>query len=255
MRLAFAVAAHLEPEILVVDEVLAVGDAQFQAKCLNKMDDVTRHGRTVLFVSHNMFAVERLTTHGVVLQQGAVVFDGPTNNAITTYLESTGRAGMSDGDVENAPRPIPDLRQQIQFTRLDFADGRSEIEADEPIRLRLFARANGSVASIRFGATIFRADGSPVGCCFTPHVEAPPEGETGTYQLEFQQHRLAPGSYHFGLSAGRGDHLTGYTDYDILLDVLRFEIKPEEGAGGTISHWMPTWGPIRLNPPCLTKIT
>src|ERR1700685_3890330 len=75
VRLAFAVAAHLEPEILIVDEVLAVGDAEFQKKCLGKMEDVSRGGRTVLFVSHNMAAVERLCTRGILLQQGTVRMD------------------------------------------------------------------------------------------------------------------------------------------------------------------------------------
>ena len=77
VRLAFAVAAHLEPEILIVDEVLAVGDAAFQRKCLGRMSDVTRQGRTVLFVSHNMGAVETLCKRGLVLEAGRVVFDGP----------------------------------------------------------------------------------------------------------------------------------------------------------------------------------
>src|SRR6202011_2356759 len=78
VRLAFAVAAHLEPEILVVDEVLAVGDAEFQKKCLGKMDDVSRReGRTVLFVSHNLAAVADLTSRGIVLNSGSVVADGP----------------------------------------------------------------------------------------------------------------------------------------------------------------------------------
>jgi lipopolysaccharide transport system ATP-binding protein len=87
VRLAFAVAAHLEPEILVVDEVLAVGDAEFQKKCLGKMKDVSdREGRTVLFVSHNMAAVSNLCNRVVVLNQGATIFNGETKSGINTYL-------------------------------------------------------------------------------------------------------------------------------------------------------------------------
>ena len=88
MRLAFAVAAHLEPEILIVDEVLAVGDASFQKKCLNKMEDVGRHGRTVLFVSHNMPAVTRLCPRVVLLSNGSVLQDGPSALVVGTYLKS-----------------------------------------------------------------------------------------------------------------------------------------------------------------------
>lgn len=88
VRLAFAVAAHLEPEILVVDEVLAVGDAAFQKKCLGKMEDVGKEGRTVLFVSHNMAAVEKLCQRGIVLHQGTVRHIGSQTAALTQYLTS-----------------------------------------------------------------------------------------------------------------------------------------------------------------------
>lgn len=87
VRLAFAVAAHLEPEILVVDEVLAVGDSQFQKKCLGKMEDVAQAGRTVIFVSHNMSAIEALCNRGILLQQGSLHFDGIVHQSIQRYLE------------------------------------------------------------------------------------------------------------------------------------------------------------------------
>jgi lipopolysaccharide transport system ATP-binding protein len=88
VRLAFAVAAHLEPEILVVDEVLAVGDAEFQKKCLGKMQDVSRVGRTVLFVSHNMSAITTLCGRGIVLEHGLLKFDGKASAAVGHYLEA-----------------------------------------------------------------------------------------------------------------------------------------------------------------------
>lgn len=88
VRLAFAVAAHLEPEILVVDEVLAVGDAAFQKKCLGKMGEVAKEGRTVLFVSHNMTAVKALCSRGIVIEAGQIIFDGDTSKAVDFYLGS-----------------------------------------------------------------------------------------------------------------------------------------------------------------------
>ncbi len=93
MRLAFAVAAHLEPEILIIDEVLAVGDAAFQKKCLGKMSDVAHHGRTVLFVSHNMAAVQNLCTRCLLLEQGAIVADTDPATATAKYLENIYQAG------------------------------------------------------------------------------------------------------------------------------------------------------------------
>jgi lipopolysaccharide transport system ATP-binding protein len=85
IRLAFSVAAHLNPEILIVDEVLAVGDAHFQKKCLGKMDDFSRSGRTVLFVSHSMNLVTQLCERAILLKDGAVAFSGPTNEVVDYY--------------------------------------------------------------------------------------------------------------------------------------------------------------------------
>jgi lipopolysaccharide transport system ATP-binding protein len=101
LRLAFAVAAHLEPEILIVDEVLAVGDARFQKKCLNKMQDVGQTGRTVLFVSHNMAAITRLCERAIMLDEGRVVADGPTHEVVADYLN----AGLGTSAAREWPDP------------------------------------------------------------------------------------------------------------------------------------------------------
>jgi lipopolysaccharide transport system ATP-binding protein len=105
LRLGFAVAAHLEPEILIVDEVLAVGDGRFQRKCLNKMQDVGKQGRTVLFVSHNMPAITRLCPRTILLDAGKVISDGPSHRVVSDYLSSgLGTTAMrSWSDLETAP--------------------------------------------------------------------------------------------------------------------------------------------------------
>lgn len=103
VRLAFAVAAHLEPEILIIDEVLAVGDAAFQKKCMDKMQSVGQHGRTVLFVSHNMLAIKRLCERAILLKGGQVVMDGPSQEIVGSYINS--------GDGLKAERTWPDLSQ------------------------------------------------------------------------------------------------------------------------------------------------
>ncbi len=104
VRLAFAVAAHLEPEILVVDEVLAVGDAEFQKKCLGKMDDVAKEGRTVLFVSHNMSAINRLCSHAILMNAGKVLAQGSTAEVTEKYLTGLDEEGGARvWNLENAP--------------------------------------------------------------------------------------------------------------------------------------------------------
>lgn len=105
VRLAFAVAAHLEPEILVVDEVLAVGDAQFQQKCLGKMGEVAKSGRTVLFVSHNMVAIENLCSHAVLLDHGRIARNGTADEIISLYLNTAGAPSQEHAwqDQQTAP--------------------------------------------------------------------------------------------------------------------------------------------------------
>ncbi len=105
VRLAFAVAAHLEPEILIIDEVLAVGDARFQQKCLDKMEDVGKHGRTVLFVSHNMTAVTRLCHRAVLLNNGSVKADGLSKDVVSGYLHSerSDKAERKWDDISGSP--------------------------------------------------------------------------------------------------------------------------------------------------------
>jgi lipopolysaccharide transport system ATP-binding protein len=99
VRLAFAVAAHLEPDVLVIDEVLAVGDTEFQQKCLGTMSSFGEGGRTVLFVSHNLTAVQSLCRRGIVLQQGEVRFDGPVDDALDHYLASLGAAAHIGDEI------------------------------------------------------------------------------------------------------------------------------------------------------------
>jgi lipopolysaccharide transport system ATP-binding protein len=119
VRLAFAVAAHLEPEILIVDEVLAVGDAEFQKKCLGKMEDVVGHGRTVLFVSHNMAAVTSLCSRAVLLDNGSTVESGSTREVIGAYLQR-GREASSTSLTERTDRGGSG---SVRFTALGLEDG------------------------------------------------------------------------------------------------------------------------------------
>src|SRR5437764_3190004 len=105
-RLAFAVAAHLDPEILIVDEVLAVGDGAFQKKCLRKMGDVAGHGRTIIFVSHNMQAIRQLCSRGIWLDGGSIVADGPAAEVTERYLQDSPRAD-SIADLDELIAKLP----------------------------------------------------------------------------------------------------------------------------------------------------
>jgi lipopolysaccharide transport system ATP-binding protein len=123
MRLAFAVAAHLEPEILLVDEVLAVGDAAFQKKCLGKMGDVAKEGRTVLFVSHNMGAITHLCTSGLVLESGTDIFQGSANSAVEFYNHRV--LHLDNNNNGNAPNVLYYARELAE--RHDFCVTKLEV--------------------------------------------------------------------------------------------------------------------------------
>jgi len=138
VRLAFAVAAHLEPEILMIDEVLAVGDARFQKKCLDKMRDVSQHGRTVLFVSHNMHAVTRLCDRAILLEAGRIVADGAVHNVVSKYLQSgLGTTAIREWvDLQSAPgNEITKLRS----VRVRTEDGQvsDAIDIRQPLRIEM----------------------------------------------------------------------------------------------------------------------
>jgi lipopolysaccharide transport system ATP-binding protein len=138
VRLAFAVAAHLEPEILIVDEVLAVGDARFQKKCLSKMEEVGHQGRTVLFVSHNMQSITRLCPRVILLDGGKILQDGPSHEAVSAYLDS--------GIAASAAREWPDPEQapggevaRLRAVRVRSEDGQIAELTDirRPVRVEM----------------------------------------------------------------------------------------------------------------------
>jgi lipopolysaccharide transport system ATP-binding protein len=138
VRLAFGVAAHLEPEILIVDEVLAVGDAAFQRKCLNKMEDVRQHGRTVLFVSHNMSAVTRLCRRAILIAGGTVQEDGPAAQVTSSYLQSSLK--VSSERMWSDPGTAPgDEVVRLRGIRVRSADGLTVAAADirQPVGIEM----------------------------------------------------------------------------------------------------------------------
>jgi lipopolysaccharide transport system ATP-binding protein len=137
LRLAFAVAAHLEPEILIVDEVLAVGDANFQKKCLDKMEDVGHRGRTVLFVSHNMPAITRLCQRAILLDGGRIVEDGPATHVVSAYLKSgLGTTAAREWDVSRRPGGHV---AELLAVRVRSEDGRitEAVDIRRPVRVEM----------------------------------------------------------------------------------------------------------------------
>jgi lipopolysaccharide transport system ATP-binding protein len=200
VRLAFAVAAHLEPEILIVDEVLAVGDYEFQRRCLGKMNQVARGGRTVLFVSHNMTAIEELCPQSILLKNGRIERSGPTHRVVADYLSSTAAqsAWQIDGQTDR------EGTGSARITRLELLAA----ETDTPIeslrfrqsfRLRIHYHANKRLTDPRFGFALLSDKGERVFLTETIEVNfripAIEEGE-GWFDCLVSTPNLLPGLFY-----------------------------------------------------------
>jgi lipopolysaccharide transport system ATP-binding protein len=193
VRLAFAVAAHLEPEILVVDEVLAVGDAEFQRRCLRKIESIGRSGRTVLFVSHNMAAVKSLTRRGIVLSGGRLVYDGPTDEAIQKYATTLGEGG---GAEEAARWGRGRHTRLVSFAMLGAGGEETRVYEGGEMRFVATIETDGTAG---MSVDVFLADSSRIrigmASTYQFHGETLPR-EAGTYRVE-----LTVGGVH--LASGR----------------------------------------------------
>lgn len=207
VRLAFAVAAHLEPEILVVDEVLAVGDFTFQQKCLSKMQDVSSTGRTVLFVSHNMGAINRLCQRAILLDQGQITAIGPTSEVVQTYTV-TGTQGRAEYLQPSEPNKAMNLRRGAIMA--EDKTIRGEIGYHEKFSVHIEYEVNRPIAGGNIGVGVFAGDGTCIFASgdFDAHPELLQMREAGYYhaEIEMPAQWLAKGTYvvHIYLSSAAG---------------------------------------------------
>ena len=222
MRLAFAVAAHLEPEILIVDEVLAVGDAAFQRKCLNRMEAASAEGRTVLFVSHNLQAVRTLCHRAVVLEEGKVAFDGDSTTAIEHYLALV-EPSRDGSDLTEAPRRGEaggDV--SIVGAELLSESGRTAVPLGAPFQIRLSFVVERPISDLVIGFSIFSIDEVVVMQSLSTATHAPfGELEPGRYEVvaDLGRNVLAPG--HYSVEAGARD---ARKQQDLVPHALTFEV-------------------------------
>jgi len=160
MRLAFAVSAHLEPEILVVDEVLAVGDAEFQRKCLGKMSDVASEGRTVIFVSHNMSAIQRLTQECIILDKGTMVLRARTPEAVDYYLtndfSASGERSYSADEIPAAAFPFRPIAVRVKNPAGHVTD---HLLSVDPVTIEVEYQLEADITGLRIGIYLMTSRG------------------------------------------------------------------------------------------------
>ena len=231
VRLAFAVAAHLNPEILLVDEVLAVGDVQFQRRCLGKMDAVAKSGRTILFVSHNMAAVEGLCQRGIVLEQGQIAFDGPVRPALNHYLLSAQR----DESVSLADRTDRTGSGRLRFTQVRFRSSTGPTDTfltGQDLRVELAYEADRELKNVSVSVPFFTRLGHPVFMGWTRLLDSdfPTLPPRGTIVLEVPRLPLRDGGYTINLYSEVNGELA-----DWVKDAARFNVLDGDyfGTGRT----------------------
>jgi lipopolysaccharide transport system ATP-binding protein len=225
MRLAFAVAAHLEPEILVLDEVLAFGDAAFQKKCLGKMGDVASGGRTVLFVSHNMNAVQRLCNRAILLDSGTVAQQGSVRDCVKTYscAAHLGAGGRTDLSRSSGVKRRGSGLAQFEAAELMNMDGDliSTVHFGEPVRLRLTICSKRHLREVALGFSFVAADGTEVQGTTALDGGVARDLHPGSQALECRVDPmlLTPGRYFL-----RAAIFSGTETYEHLDEFLPFEV-------------------------------
>jgi lipopolysaccharide transport system ATP-binding protein len=223
VRLAFSVAAHLEPEILLVDEVLAVGDVDFRKKCLGKMGEVAKQGRTVVFISHNMGAVLELTERCIFLKSGQIVSDGPSHQVIEEYLH--GYNSSLSRDVSTVERVgAKRVKQPLRLTHVRILASDSRLTASQPLEIELTYRSSENLEDITIGVGIANAFGTRLISCRSDDdgkIISLKKGESRTILARIETPYLAPGRYILQAVA-----IQKIRTLDYLSDALTFEISP-----------------------------
>ncbi len=219
LRLAFAVAAHLNPEILIVDEVLAVGDAQFQKKCLGKISEVSRQGRTVLFVSHNMDAVRKLCNRAILLERGKIDMKGDTEVVLKKYLE-TGVKAASTYQIQ----PPSDENPPGYAHQLEVEDGEGKpvmaIPVGRPWQIRVHFKINHRIEHFIVALGLMTSAGVPIKTSWSiPQTIAP-----GDYEAVFQEQTvwLEPGVYQVVLGLSSYERTFHYVEEAGALEIAEF---------------------------------
>ncbi len=246
VRLGFAVAAHLEPEILLVDEVLAVGDAAFQKKCLGKIDSVAREGRTVLFVSHNMLSIQNLCTRCVVMEGGELVFDGETEAAVNSYMSSFDEEDSSSVDLTVSPNRDKGSSRIFKAIEL-FVDGKptGTVPMGRALEIRIRYDLGAPVTNPIFRVFVEDGYGRKV-VEFNPAVVNPDlirnPPVRGIFRCQVPYLNLRPGRYYISLFAKdrikKRDRISRACVFEVVAaDVFGTSKLPWDGIIFLESEW------------------
>lgn len=225
VKLAFAVASHLDAEIMVMDEVLAVGDMKFQKKCLGKMGNEAQEGKTVLYVSHNMATIRALCSRCIVLDKGKLVFDGDVEKAISKYLSVDDTSLKSEYYLEKSERAVWGIGSEFHIGSLSFVDKNIPIYSnEEKIRVRIEYNSKQEYKDARFFIHLFNAQtGAPVGLTTSEIIDT----RVLSNEFELDISILAESYYYFEIGAMRILPNGSHTTLDRVRDKIFFQVIRE----------------------------
>ena len=248
VKLAFAVAAHLDSDIMVMDEVLAVGDVKFQKKCLGKMGDAANtEGKTVLYVSHNMQTIRQLCTRCIVLSHGKIIYDGTVEKAIEIYEGLDGDTTKNYYDLNQVKRPSLDHGRLFKLTELEFIDKKDAVFKNTEI-MRIGIKWNSSIqiSDLQLLLTVRTRDDRMVGMAMSERFNATSENGKKGIVLDFDISNIVAGAYYFGIDVVLCNEFGTYTSYDFPLKHFCFDIESDFEKHDI--QWQDKyWGNVRLN--------
>ena len=252
VKLAFAVAAHLDSEIMIMDEVLAVGDMAFQKKCLDKMSDVSQsQGRTILYVSHNMNTIRQLCDRCIVLDHGKLIYDGEVEEAISRYMDVGGLTFSQTVDFSTTSRSKW-INGKVLFSKAVFRGNSNIYSSSDPIDVTFFLDANAAHSDIRLMLILFYQDGTRIGKTESENFTVR-EG-MNEIPVSIPNDGLADGQYYFEINILQRSHSYAREKLDCIPNVLPFTIYNSEVFGIKGERWRSNyWGHIMLKPIVLEK--
>ncbi len=239
VKLAFAVAAHLDAEIMIMDEVLAVGDMAFQRKCLEKMRAAaTVEGKTVLYVSHNMSTIRRLCDRCIVLDKGCLVYEGAVEGAIEAYLKLGGVDAQTQKDLTGLPRPHPMLGKRGCMTHIRLEKSHGNLACGERVGITVGWKAMESLSHVRLRLILRSREDAPIGMAESAELPPLAAGACREDTVYLDTAMLADGTYYLSpvlYQAGEGMGAA----LDNVPRALTVQITGDE-------HWNSAWGNVKF---------
>lgn len=246
VRLAFSIAAHLEPEILIVDEVLAVGDISFRKKCIGKMQGISRdHSRTILFVSHDMGAIRNLCTRGVVLEKGRIIYDGDVETAVKTYSDINKDDERNDGVYEFEKR---NGKYPVRIAKATLRNGQgevtSQIESMDEVTLSVDLEGTPPQGGFNLEWRLFSYRGDALAYGSSYALDGRTYGpEDRQVHCRIDSLPLAAGEYHMTLML----RIWGQEAWDYIERAVQFEVLPRPHEETGFEYALENCGPFRIS--------